>query len=213
MTRQRRAMTLIEVIIALGIAFILSMVVFQVVVPSFGLVQEGQIKTELQQQGQFTIDRVAQDLQNTVPTGVSLAFPAAAGEGMIVATHPISPVLGAGILEFTQELLVVYHDEPAKRVWRKRFRNGMQPTGLTLSFTPFVALQTSKGNLQQICIATNGSEKSYALSVKTFMVEKEPTTGGEVYAIRMGLEKSIPGKKNRKATVELFRKVMLRNHI
>jgi hypothetical protein len=49
------------------------------------------------------------------------------------------------------------------------------------------------------------------MSVETFTVEVEPTSGGEVYAMRMVLSKVIPGK-NTSAVVELFRKVMLRNH-
>ena len=205
-----RGMTLIEVMVALGIAFLLSMVIFQVIVPCFRIVNESQIRTELQQQGELALQQLCADLQNSVPTGVSLAIPVTASDRMIVATHPISPVLPTGTLSFQSNLLIFWHDITKKQLFRKKFANG-DPSGVTLSFQPFTALQTTRLNLDLICNATNGTERSYALSVESFLVEKEFTTGGEVYACRILLQKDIPGK-NTKAVVELFRKVMLRNH-
>lgn len=209
MTRKRRAMSLIEVMVAGGIAFLLSTTLFYVIFPSFRIVQEGQILTELQQQGELALQQVTADLQNTVPTGASLAFPGP-GQGMIVATHPVTPTLGSGILNFQAQLLVWYHDVGKKQLFRKRFSNG-DPSGVVLTFYSSVALQTTRLNLDLICNQTNGTERSYAKNVESFWVEKEYTTGGEVYATRILLEKDIPGK-NKKSVVELFRKVMLRNH-
>ena len=108
-------------------------------------------------------------------------------------------------------LLIFWHDTTRKQLLRKKFSNG-DPSLVTLSFEPFTALQTTRANLEQICNSVNKTEKSYALSVESFLVEKEYTTGGEVYACRILLQKAIPGK-NRNAVVELFRKVMLRNHL
>lgn len=202
-------MTLIEVMVAGAIAFLLSMVVFYVIVPSFRIVQEGQIKTELQQQGELALQQMASDLQASVPTGVSIAFPGST-EGIRVATHPITPLLTTGILNFQNILVVWSHDTTKKQLFRERFSNG-DGSGVTLSFLPDRALQTPKANLDIMANHQNGTERSYAKNVDEFWVEKEYTSGGEIYAARIILSKDIPGK-NKKSVVELFRKVMLRNH-
>ena len=210
MRQLRRGMTLIEVMVAGAIAFLISMMIFYVILPSFRIVSEGQILTELQQQGELALQQLTADLQNTVPTGTSLAFPTNATEGMITASHPVTPVLGSGILNFQPQLLIWYHNVSKKQLFRKRFSNG-DPSGVALSFLPAVALQTTRPNLDLICNQTNGTEKSYAKNVESFWVEKEYTSGGEVYVSRIVLQKDIPGK-NKKSVVELFRKAMLRNH-
>jgi len=208
---RRRGYSLVEVMVAGGVAFLLSMMVFYVILPSFRIVGEGQIRTELQQQGELAIQQVVADLQNTVPTGVSLAIPSNATESMIVATHPLNPTLSTGTLSFQNQLLIFWHNPVKKQLLRKRY-SPPDPSGVVLSFQPFTALQTTRGNLELICSSINQTERSYAKNVESFRVEKEFTTGGEVYACRILLQKPIPGK-NTTAVVELFRKAMLRNHL
>ena len=208
---KRRGMTLAELTITIALTFLLGMCVFLVIMPSFRIAAEGQIRTELQQQGELAFQQIGADLQESVPTGVTLVDPTAS-QGMILSTNPLSASTGStGLLSFDPRLNIWWHDLTKKQLFRKRFQNGDNPTGVTLAFDTTQALQPLNATLVTIVGATSPRTKSYALSVETFLVQCEVTTGGEVYALRIVLSKQIPGKKA-SAVVELFRKVMLRNH-
>jgi len=207
---KKRGMTLAELMITISLTFMLGMCVFWVILPSFRIAAEGQIRTELQQQGELALQQLGVDLQNSVPTGVSLVPPNST-QGMIVSTNPLtSPMSTSGQLAFDQCLYIWFHELNKSQLFRKRFQDG-DPPGVTLGFSGSRPMQPSGVTLATICAASTPRTKSYALSVTNFLVEKEATTGGEVYALRIILSKVIPGK-NRSAVVELFRKVMLRNH-
>ena len=208
---KRRGMTLAELTITIALTFLLGMCVFLVIMPSFRIAAEGQIRTELQQQGQLALQQLGADLQGSVPTGVTLV-PPSGSQGMIIACHPLSAVMGiSGLLTFDSKLQIWWHNKAKTQLFRRTFQNGDAPTAVTLTFDPNQALQASTANLLSITAATSPRTKSYAMSVDNFLVEREVTTGGEVYSFRIILSKVIPGKKA-SAVVELFRKVMLRNH-
>lgn len=199
---------LLETLVALGVAILLSMMILRVIFPSFRIVQEGFIRTELQQQGELALHQLQADLQRTVPTGVSLSAPFSTGDGMLVATNPLKDALPTG-LEFQPKLVVYSHDLAKQQLFREEFPP--PPPGIVLDFHPFKALQVTRPTLVQITTQANGWERSLAKSVVDFQVELLPTSGGETYRCFIKLEKLIPGK-NRLAVVELSRKVMLRNH-
>ena len=211
---RKRGFTVTEVLVAASLSFMLGMCLFWVLIPSFRIAHEGQIRTELQQQGEFALQQLSTDLQNSVPPGVSLAPPPnPLTDGMLVGINPLGPLQAGSRLVFDSRMILWYHDRTARRLWRKTFKNGDNPVGVTINplggDNPAYVARTP---MQQISTASNGTEKSYALSVDQFITELEPTTGGEVYSMRIILSKVIPGK-NSSATVELFRKVMIRNHI
>lgn len=206
-----RGFTLAELTITIAMMFLLGSCIFWVIMPSFRVAAEGQIRTELQQQGELAFQQLGTDLQGSVPTGVALVAPSGS-QGMILSTHPLSVIMGtSGLLTFDSRLLVWSHDLSKKQLFRRPFQNGDPPSGLTLAFDSTQSLQPSNANLISIAAASSPRTKSFAMSVDTFLVEREVTTGGEVYALRIVLSKVIPGKKA-SAVVELFRKVMLRNH-
>lgn len=207
--RSQLGLGLLETLIALGVAIGLCMMILRVIFPSFRIVQEGFIRTELQQQGELALHHLHEDLQRTVPTGVSLAIPVLPTEPMLLATNPLKDVLATGTLEFDPKLVVYYHDIAKQQLFREVWPPN--PPGIALSFQTFMGLQTTRGNLLLIAQQANGTERSLAKSVTKFLVQKEGTSGGETYDCRLRLEKDIPGK-NRLAIVELRRKVMLRNH-
>ena len=208
---KHRGFTLAELTITITMMFLLGMCIFQVILPSFRIAAEGQIRTELQQQGELAFQQMGADLQGSVPTGVTLVAPSGS-QGMIIAAHPLSSIMGtSGLLTFDARLLVWSHDLTKKQLFRRSFQNGDPPSGLSLAFDSTQSLQPSTANLISIAGASSPRTKSYAMSVETLLVERETTTGGEVYALRIVLSKVIPGKKA-SAVVELFRKVMLRNH-
>jgi hypothetical protein len=208
MRKRAAGLGLLETLVALGVAILLSMMILRVIFPSFRIVQEGFIRTELQQQGELALHQLQSDLQRTVPTGVSLAPPFSAGDGMLVATNPLKETLPTG-LEFQPQLVVYSHDVAKQQLFREVFPPA--PPSLTLNFHPFKALQVPRPTLVQITTQSSGWERSLAKAVVTFEVELVPTSGGETYRCFLKLEKPIPGK-NRLAVVELSRKVMLRNH-
>ena len=116
----------------------------------------------------------------------------------------------SGQLAFDKCLYIWWLEVSKTQLFRRRFQDG-DPPGVSLGFDGSRPTQPGGITLATIVAANNPRTKSYALSVSTFLVEKEATSGGEVYALRIVLSKVIPGK-NRSAVVELFRKVMLRNH-
>ncbi|MBN9416187.1 MAG: hypothetical protein J0I12_12155 [Candidatus Eremiobacteraeota bacterium] len=211
---RKRGFTIAEVLVAGGLTLMLGMCLFWVLIPSFRIAQEGQIRTELQQQGVLALQQLGSDLQIAVPTSVSLAPPVnPLTDGMIIGINPLNQSQSGAALSFEAQLVLWFHDRTSKRLWRKTFKNGDNPTGITIN--PLGGSSTAKparNIMKQICDVRSGTEKSYAIGVDQFLTDLEPTTGGEVYSMRIILSKVIPGK-NSSATVELFRKVMIRNHI
>ncbi|MBS2037631.1 hypothetical protein JST97_21775 [bacterium] len=205
-----KGFTLAETLITVGLMFLLGMCVFLVILPSFRIAAEGQIRTELQQQGELALQQLNLDMQSSVPLGVSLVLPSGS-QGMMVAANPLALTTGpTGALAYMPMAKIWWHDLNKKQLFRKTFHNG-DPPGTTVAFQTNQAVRIQPPALLAICGAKGPDDRSYAMSVDTFTVEVEPTTGGEVYAMRMVLSKVIPGK-NKSAVVELFRKVMLRNH-
>lgn len=213
MRKARRGISLIEVIIGLTLAFLLSMMVHQVVIPSFRLVQENQIHTELQQQGQLAMRQLVSDLELSIPTAVSLAIPANDSERMIVASQPVSQaeLTSMSTIILVQELNILWHEVAREQLFRIVYKESA-PIGPPLGLLSNQGQQYPRARFDPICQITNTGVRSLAKSVVFFRVQKEFTTGGEVYRCEIGLRKDIPNKKNRKAQVDLFRKVMLRNH-
>ncbi|MBX3168591.1 MAG: hypothetical protein KF760_14340 [Candidatus Eremiobacteraeota bacterium] len=208
---KRQGFTLAELTITIALTFLLGMCVFLVIMPSFRIAAEGQIRTELQQQGQLALQQVTTDLQGSVSNGVTLIAPSGS-QGMIMACHPLSASTQlSGLPSFTPKLQVWWHDLAKTQLWRRNFVNGNPPTGLTLAFETTQPLKPTNAQLISIVSATSPGTKSYALSVIKFEVDQETASGGEIYALRIVLSKVIPGKKAN-AVVELFRKVMQRNH-
>lgn len=208
---KRRAFTLAEIMVTVGLMALLGTCIFLVILPSFRVAAEGQIRTELQQQGELALQQLNVDLQASVPTGVTLV-PPASGKGMMVGINPLAKNLTtAGALAYQAELSVWWHDLNKGQLFRRTFHNGEPPSTTILPFPGNKAIQVLDTDLGAICAAKGPDQRSYALSVQTFLVQKEVTTGGEVYGLRIVLSKVIPGK-NRNAVVELYRKAMLRNH-
>ena len=208
---KRKGFSLGELLVTIGLMSLLGTCIFLVILPSFRIAAEGQIRTELQQQGELALQQLNVDLQSSVPTGVTLVLPSPP-KGMMVAANPLALTTGPnGSLAFIPEAKIWWHDLAKKQLFKKTFRNGDPPVGTLVAFQPVQAIRLKTTDLISICAVKGPNDRSYAMSVDTFTVEVEPTSGGEVYAMRMVLSKVIPGK-NTSAVVELFRKVMLRNH-
>lgn len=213
MSRKRRGISLIDGLVGLALGFLLALSIHQVVIPSFRLVQENQIYTELQQQGQLTLKKLVEDLQGSIPTAVSLAIPGSEAQPMIVASQPISQAdlsESSSLLLMTQ-LQLMWRDPALNQIFRQVYHQA-QPVPINLNLVTNSGQNFIRSQLEAVIGSTNNTRRSYAKSVTFFRVEKEFTSGGEVYACRIGLEKDIPNKPNKKARVELYRKVMLRNH-
>lgn len=207
---RRLGFTLAETMVTISLMFLLGMCVFLVILPSFRVAAEGQIRTELQQQGELALQQLNLDMQSSVPLGVSLVMPSGA-QGMLVAANPLALTTGpSGALAYMPMAKIWWHDLSKKQLFRKTFHNG-DPPGITVAFQTNQPTRVQAPALIAISGAKGPDDRSYAMSVDTFTVEVESTTGGEVYAMRMVLSNVVPGK-NKSAVVELFRKVMLRNH-
>jgi len=213
MRKSQRGISLIEVIIGLTLAFLLSMMVHQVVIPSFRLVQENQIHTELQQQGQLAMRQLISDLELSIPTAVSLAIPANDTERMIVASQPVSQaeLTSMSTIVLVQELNILWNDVTREQLFRIVYKESA-PIGPALGLLSTQGKQFPRPSFDPICQITNSGVRSFAKSVVLFRVEKVLTSGGEVFDCHIGLRKDIPNKKNKKAQVDIIRKVMLRNH-
>lgn len=213
MSKARRGMSLIEVMVGLGLAFLLTMTVHQVVIPSFRLVQENQIHTELQQQGQLAMRQLISDLEFSIPSAVSLAIPTNDTESMIVATQPISQaeVSDSSVIILARQLNIFWNDVTREQLFRIVY-NDDTPIGPALGLLANLGKQFPRSSFAPICQVNNPGVRSFAKSVVSFRVEKVYASGGEVFECSIGLIKDIPNKKNKKAQVDIIRKVMLRNH-
>ena len=159
-----RGFTLAELTITIAMMFLLGTCIFWVIMPSFRIAAEGQIRTELQQQGELAFQQLGTDLQGSVPTGVSLALPSG-GQGMVLSTHPLSPIMGtSGLLSFEARLFVWSHDLSKKQLFRRPFQNGDPPSGLILPFDSTQSLRPSTANL--ISIAGASSPRTTVFSTK-----------------------------------------------
>ena len=208
---KKRGFTIVEVMITCAVLLILFGMIVQLLSPSMHLLGEGATKTELQQLGQLSVSQMVAELAKTTPTGVTLCINSTANEPMILATNPMfdtdsttgSPVY-LGLLQ------IFWNDPLTGNLYRKQTP---QPPPAGLAFNPLTPIQVTRPILDPILIAPNGSERKLAHHVQSFSVEKQPTANGEseVYAIRLSLQEDLSGTP-RKAQVDIWRKVFLRNH-
>lgn len=207
MKRPHKAFTLVEVIIA---AFILSLILtiaVRVIIPALHLVQEGSVKVDMEEQGMVALQHLFYEMQKTTPDGVSLSIPSISTDPMIVATNPIQSLDAGGFPVFTGKVQVFYWEPGKRRLFRKEFPP--TPPAIVVPFSPVAGTQISGPNLGLIIGQSNGTERSMCLNVDLFMVEKELTTGGEVYRARLQASQVLQDKTIR---AEAYRKLFLRNH-
>ena len=198
-------MTIPEVLVTCIVTIILFGMIFQVLVPAFHLANEGATKTELQQLAMLSVNQMVTELGQVPPTGVSLAIPSTTGVPMIMATNPIFDTDSSTGTPIYQARLRIFWNEPGNgNLYRK---DGDVPP----PFNPTPPVQMLRAQLDPIITSKNGTERRLAHHVESFRVEKETTTGGEVYAIRLHLVQELSGTP-RKADVDVLRKVFLRNH-
>lgn len=205
----QRGMSLIEVLVTLPLVLLLFGLVFNLLIPSFRLVGESSIKAELQQLAQLSTNQMVAELGQTPPAGVSLSIPPNSLSPMIMATNPIlsaDPTTGSPT--FAPKLILFYNDPLTQNLYRAQTP---QPAPVGLTFSPLSPLQVTSLTLQSLLTASYPGTKKLAHHVETFLVQKEPTTGGEVYRIELTLSQELAGT-TRKGEAKQIRKVFLRNH-
>jgi type II secretory pathway pseudopilin PulG len=204
-----RAMSIIEILVTLPLVVMLFGLIFNLLVPSFQLVTESSIKAELQQLAQISTNQMVAELGQTPPSGVSLAIPPNSLSPMIMATNPIlSADPSTGSPTFKPFLVLFYNDPLTKNLYRK---DTPQPAPGGLTFSPLAPLQVNNVQLESLATSSYPNTKKLAHHVETFLIQKEPTTGGEVYRIELLLSQELSGT-TRKGEALQIRKIFLRNH-
>lgn len=204
-----RGFTIVEVLVALPIVLLLLGLIYEFLIPNFRLMSESSIKAELQQLAQLSTNQIAAELNSTAPTGVSLQIPASPAAPMIVATNPIFSVDPTSGRPTYESKLVLFYNEPLNQCLFRKETPQPPPSGL--SFNAIGPVQVPGTTLTSLAGSTYPGTKKIAHHVDSFLVQKEATTGGEVYRVELVLKQNLDGT-SRVAEANFVRKVFLRNH-
>lgn len=209
----RRGFTVVEALITCAVMSLLLVMMFQVIVPGMNLMQQGSMRASVQQQAMMITQQIFTELQRSTPKGVSIHVPASATDPAIIGVNSIGGILPTGYPQFEDRLHVFWHDIARRRVRRKVY----PPTPPALPgfvFDMKTARDATSSQLQSIIGQSNGTERNVSSDVDLFRLEVEPTTGGEVYVLYLGLNEDVPRQNENRLRAKFYckRKLFLRNH-
>lgn len=164
MSRGRRGLSLLELLVAVALMGMLGTLFVWFLVPSMRISGQQSARAELQQQAVLAVNRVASVLQTTAAAGISRR----ASEPVAVAAVPLVNVDNQGRQQWATNLTVVYWDKPGERLYEKVWEQGWSPP--SLSFDPSRPATATAGQLLAIIDSPNGGARSLATGVGLFSV-------------------------------------------
>ena len=124
-----KAFTLLEVLVAGAIAFLILFLTVQFVIPAMKLSQRTQGRTQMQQGAYTALQKIAQDLQESNAAGLSFRAPDLVSNVTILVTHPLSAQLLEGRPVYLPRLIsytLASSGSLQRKIWQP------PPSGLTL---------------------------------------------------------------------------------
>lgn len=145
--KQRRAFTLVELLITLSLLVLLSFLFFWVLVPSVRLASQGSTKVDVQETAILCTERIAREIQNHSGRGGVSLFSLADGtpdQPVVVGIIPYLDVDDKGGKLWAQEVRCFYWDRSSHRVLYRTWPPGPPaalskdplPTGRATELTP-----------------------------------------------------------------------------
>lgn len=209
---RRRAFTLIEILIAAGIAAAIATVMVSFLITSLQAQARMAVRVDVQEQAMMACSRVAKDLQSTVLGGVSLRK-SSANQPEVLAVHPlISVATNDPPTQVFARQLVVYSWAPGQgKIVRQLWPPdpNMPPVGaVPTAFKPFRADQAALLTLATTPSPT--SSQSFGGDITSFNVTTGSTAPlvGPPITLNLKLSKTVKG---RTYDYELARTLSLRN--
>lgn len=207
MSRDRRGLTLFEILVAASLLLVVLGVMVSVLVPALRASVKGSNQSELQQLAAVTLDRLLGDLERTPPTGTMLPD---GGSPVVLGLHPLAGVAPDGSQLWNEEIVVYHWDEAAGTITRETWPP--QPPVLGRAVSNAGATRFPADELRRIAAETGGTERILARYVTNFAVSGSGPGPGLVQPLTLQLE--LQREQSGPATAVSFavlRKVFLSN--
>ncbi|MFN8609487.1 MAG: hypothetical protein U0931_18255 [Vulcanimicrobiota bacterium] len=193
----RRAFTLIEILLAAGIASAIATVMVAFLITSLQAQARMAVRVDVQEQGMMACNRVARDLQSTVLGGVSLRK-SSASEPEVLALHPLVSVSSHDPpAQIFSRQVVVYSWTPGqRRIFRQLWPPdpNLPPAGsVPNAFRPF---RVDQANLLSIATTPSPNQQSFGGDVTAFNVttpSQAPLVSAPI-TLTISLSKTVKGK-------------------
>lgn len=138
MCARKRAITLLEVLVSLGLAGLIVGIFASVLVPTFQASTRNSARVELQQEAQVVASRLQSDLQKATPAGLGLLVPSAGDRTAVVSINSLLDVNSSQppVQIFDKQLILYIYRPTARalvrRLWPPSPTPPVQVGGLTL---------------------------------------------------------------------------------
>lgn len=175
MSKIRRAFTLVETLVALGLAALLLVGFLWLLLPTLNIVATGSARTEAQQQALFALDKMERALRAATVGSVQI-FPQSSwssGEPPGLCFTPMLDVDGAGYVRWDPRLECYWWDRAGSRLMTKTWPP-QPPAAVTQDPTPSRAARLLASDFLALVNSTNGTERGLANGVVNFDVEGGP---------------------------------------
>jgi len=157
------------VLVAGALGIMLMTLLFNFLVPTMRASVRGATRVELQQMAVIALNKMAADVQNTAPAGLSLNTTAPVSVGIV----RILTVMGDGRQVWEQKMIV--YSLQGDVLIRKEYPPS--PPSVVLNLTGNAPLRVAGSVLAQIANERNGTETSVAMGVYRFDVSTAGAAG------------------------------------
>lgn len=198
-------LSLLETLLAAGLAALFFAVVAQVMIPSMRLVMTSSVRTGLQQQTRMALERIERDLRRSSAYGVSMLPSSAPNAPVVLAIHRLSDRAFTGSQLWEEQLMVYCYHPDAHSLTQASWPP--QPPAAAVTFTPTRPVAVPAAELVKFGSTPTGREATLARNVAAFKVTR--STAG-AYTLTLELREEQPGK--RVESYGLTRTLFLRTH-
>lgn len=190
-----RAFTLIELLVAFALLGLLSLMFVWFIVPSMRMASLGTTRVDIQQMAVLACNRVAAELLNTSPSGVSLhsrtqADPAS--DPVVVAIVPIRDIDESGHRVWENKVSVYFWLRSSGKLLLRHFPPG--PPG-ALSVNPLPVDRPTQFPTTDLLALANASASVVNIATKVVAFDVTRVTGGRAFAVELSIEEGVAGKQ------------------
>ena len=193
--RCTRGFTLVELLVAFALLGLLSLMFVWFIVPSMRMASLGTTRVDIQQMAVLACNRVATELLDTAPSGVSLHSRAQAdptSEPVVVAIVPLRDIDENGHRVWENVVSVFFWQRSDGRLLLRHFPPG--PPG-ALSVNPLPVDRPSQLPTTDLLALANASASVVDVASKVVAFDVIRVTGGRAFSVELSIEKGVAGKQ------------------
>ena len=190
-----KGFTLVELLVAFALLGLLALMFVWFIVPTMRMASLGTTRVDIQQMAVLACNRIAAELLDTSPSGVSLysraqADPAA--DPVVVAIVPLRDIDESGHRVWENRVSVYFWQRSTGKLLLRHYPPG-PPGALTVNPLP-VDRPTQFPTVDLLALA-NASAQAVNVANKVVSFDVTRVTGRRAYAVDMSIEEGVSGKQ------------------